>query len=412
MNVKYLILYMSLLLGLFTQAQENASSDGLFQEARNEAFNKKNYPKAIALSKMALQKSPDYTDIQIFLGRLYTWSNKNDSARQVLHQVLNQHPDNEDASLASASLEFWNNQSKRALVIVNEGLTYHPQSPTLSLLKAKILNDLNDWEAANVEVEKVLKVNPTETEARALASRIRINLSKNMVGVSYDYIYFDKQFPNPWHLTAIDYTRRTKIGSVIGRLNYANRFNANGLQVEVDAYPKLSKVFQAYVNGGFSNDVGVFPHYRAGFSLYANLPKSYEAEVGFRYLNFGDHTWIYTASIGKYYKNYWFNIRTFLTPRNNDLSRSFSFITRYYFGGADDYLSLRLGTGLSPDNSQNNFLIGTTSRLTSNNITFGLRKLIKSFNVVFATLGVDNQTYRPGQNGNQFELGIGYIRRF
>ena len=66
-----------------TKAQENLSSDEMFVKARKLAFDDKNYPAAIALTKKALLKSPDYTDIEIFLGRLYTFTDKVDSARVV-----------------------------------------------------------------------------------------------------------------------------------------------------------------------------------------------------------------------------------------------------------------------------------------------------------------------------------------
>jgi YaiO family outer membrane protein len=411
--LKFTFLFLCLwLIFRFANAQSNLSSDELFKEARNTAFQQKNYPKAIALSKLALQKSPDYADIQIFLGRLYTWSDKTDSARKVFDKLLIKQPELEDASLASGSLEFWNNNSAKALQIVDSGLGFHPNSVSLLLLKAKVLNDLKRWPEANLVINNILKTNPNDTEARALASRIKDSSTKNKIGINYDFIYFDKQFDDPWHLTSIDYSRLTKIGSVIGRLNYANRFNSNGLQFEVDAYPHISKTFQAYVSGGYSNNIGVFPNYRAGFSLYANLPKSFEAEVGFRYLRFSDNTWIYTASVGKYYKSFWFNLRTFLTPSNRDLSRSVSFTTRYYFGDADDYFTARLGTGLSPDNPQINVLIQNNYKLISNNAMIGLRKSFKKFNVAFINVGLDNQEYNPNTKGNQLDIGIGYIRRF
>jgi len=394
----------------FLQAQD---SDELFTKARSAAFDQKDYPTAISLSKQALVKSPDYADIRIFLGRLYTWTKQPDSARQAFNLVLNKQPDNADASLAFASLEFWEDNSEKALEYVNSGLKYHSDSKDLLLLKAKILNDLKRWPEANIELNKVIKADPNMTEARNLAARVRENSSKNKVGVNYDFIYFDKQFNNPWHLVSVDYSRQTSLGSVIGRVNYANRFKTNGLQFEIDAYPRISSIFQAYISGGYSNNVGVFPHYRAGFSLYANLPASFEAEAGFRYLTFGESTWIYTASIGKYYKSFWFNFRTFITPSNNQISQSFALTTRYYYGGADDYFSLRLGTGLSPDDPQNNVLIGSTNyKLRSNNITLGYRRAFKSLNILIVNFGLDNQEYKLDTRGTQVDLGIGYIRRF
>ncbi|WP_448636228.1 YaiO family outer membrane beta-barrel protein [Pedobacter panaciterrae] len=398
----------------FLQAQDqNIGSDELFTKARSAAFDQKDYPKAISLSKQALAKSPDYTDIRIFLGRVYTWNKQPDSARQAFSQVLNKQPDNADASLAFASLEFWEGNSEKALEHVNSGLKHHSDASDLLLLKAKVLNDLKRWSEANIEIEKVIKADPNMTEARTLAARVRENSSKNKIGVNYDFIYFDKQFDDPWHLVSVDYSHQTALGSVIGRINYANRFKNNGVQFEIDAYPRISNTFQAYISGGYSNNVGVFPQYRAGFSLYANLPASFEAEAGFRYLTFGESTWIYTASVGKYYKSFWFNFRTFLTPSNNEVSQSFALTSRYYYGGADDYFSLRLGTGLSPDDPQNNVLIGNANyKLRSNNITLGYRRAFKSLNILIVNLGVDNQEYKLNTRGTQIDLGLGYIRRF
>src|ERR1700709_424171 len=101
MNYKlYFSLFLLIISFKVVSAQTEFSSDDLFQQARKAAFDQKNYPKAINLSKQALVKSPDYADIRIFLGRVYTWSDKTDSARTEFNRVLSQHPDNEDASVA------------------------------------------------------------------------------------------------------------------------------------------------------------------------------------------------------------------------------------------------------------------------------------------------------------------------
>lgn len=61
------IIFALLFIPVFGIAQDvNLSSDELFEQARKQAFESKNYTKAIALSKLALSKSPDYTDISVF----------------------------------------------------------------------------------------------------------------------------------------------------------------------------------------------------------------------------------------------------------------------------------------------------------------------------------------------------------
>ena len=66
-------------------------------------------------------------------------------------------------------------------------------------------------------------------------------------------------------------------------------------------------------------------------------------------LKYSSDTWIYTFGLGKYWGNYWFSFRTFITPQVEKASHSYSLIVRRYFSSADDYLALSLGTGITPD---------------------------------------------------------------
>lgn len=408
----YTCVFVCSVLPLMVHGQDALSSDGLLHMARTSAFHDHDYPRAIELCKKALEKSPEYADIRIFLGRIYTWRHFPDSARQEFHYVLGRNPGNEDASSGITDLEFWNDHSELALAYCEKGLFYHPGSRSLLLKKAKILNDLTRYKEAAAITDTLLQRDPLNAEVRVLALQTRSKAAKNQIGVYYDYVYFDREFNDPWHLLSMDYKRQTRLGSVIGRVNYANRFNSNGLQIEADAYPRISRIFYSYLNAGYSHDVGIFPKYRAGFSLYANLPLSFEAEGGFRYLYFSSNTWIYTMSAGKYYKNYWFNIRTYLTPGNSNLSQSYTFTTRYYYGGSDDYVAMGLGTGISPDDGSNNVQLNTNYNLISDKVFAVYNHAIKRLNVIFASVTLINQEYLPKTRGNQVDFGIGYQKRF
>lgn len=397
-----------------TNAQEELTSDELFFKARNAAFEEDDYPRAIELTKKALERSPGYADVRIFLGRLYTWTDKVDSARVAFERVLEENPGHEDGSLAYGSLEYWNDNSEKALTIVNRGLQSHENSESLLLLKARLLKELKRYAEASNTLNRLLKINPRLTEARSLGESIRNVSSKNELGVDYEFVYFNKRFDEPWHLASIDYSRSTKIGSVIGRLNYANRFSSNGTQLVIDAYPSISDTFYAYLSGGIASSGSIFPEYRAGASLFANLPAAFEGELGFRMLSFGEETWIYTASLGKYISNFWINARTYLTPDNENISQSYALNVRYYIAGADDYLSLGIGTGISPDDETNNILYNDENayKLKSNNISLGYRVSIKSTNVFFINASLEDQEYARETRGNQFSVGVGYFKKF
>src|ERR1700730_18376883 len=125
--------------------QDERSSDDLFLQARKDAFERKDYNSAIQLCRKALLKSPDYSDIRIFLGRIYVWTDHLDSALYHLNYVLHQNPANEEALSALIDLEYWNGHSDKALEYCQTGLSYNPRSPDLLLKKAKILNDLGKY---------------------------------------------------------------------------------------------------------------------------------------------------------------------------------------------------------------------------------------------------------------------------
>ena len=416
MNVRGYYITLIFALHAYTgYAQQVISSDELLKQAKIAAFESKDYSLAKKYLFQALQQSPNYTDISIFLGRIYAWTNQYDSAVVFFESAIKLSPSYVESYIAYSDLLYWNNQNTEALSITNAGLSYQPESTDLLIRKAKILNQLRIFGEAQIIVQQLILKDKNNTTARLLANRIRENASKNRIGISYDYTGFDKQFNDPWHLLSIDYGRTTALGSVIGRINYANRFAEPGYQYEIEAYPRISKVFYSYVSGGYSEQVGVFPKWRSGFSLYANLPKSYEAELGFRYLKFsGTPVWIYTGYIGKYYKSWLFGARTYVTPGTFIKKPSFSYSAsaRYYMASADDMIAANIGYGISPDDRFNNIQINNVTNLVSYRAGLTFRKKVSTFHVFTIDAGWFNQEYLPDTKGNQYQFSIAWLLRF
>ncbi|WP_313000242.1 YaiO family outer membrane beta-barrel protein [Chryseobacterium gleum] len=408
---RYTTFLLALLFPVTMYGQQNLTADELFAKARTTAFKQKDYTTSIALAKEALEKAPNYTDISVFLGRLYTWNKDLPAARAVFEDLGKRGVQDEDYFLAYASLEYWNDQNTKAVEILDKGLSYHPKSEALLLLKAKVYFGMDHYEEADQAVKTILSINPKNTEARALAVRINDLSSKNAVGIVYNYSHFDKQFDDDWHIVGVSYKRVTPIGSVILRGNYANKFAQGGTQIELEAYPRLSKMFYLYVGGGYSGDVGLFPKYRTGVSLNANLPHSFEAELGYRQLYFSNSIWMYTAAVGKYYKNFWFNLRTYITPDSKNISHSYTATVRYYTKSAQDYFAFQIGTGISPEENRNNLLENETFKLKTFKIgaeyNFSYRTNLFSVGTMYY-----NQEFRPGEKGNQFDITLGYTRKF
>ena len=231
----------------------------------------------------------------------------------------------------------------------------------------------------------------------------------NSIGIKYDRTFFDNGKGKPRHLVNAEYSRKVKKTTLIARLNYANRFGKSAAQVEADAYPVLSKKVYAYLNVGYSPNKMLFPGFRRGMSLYFSLPAKFEVEGGARYLYFDAPIYIYTASIGKYYKKFWFNSSVFLSPQNSNISTSLFLKSRYYFNDKD-YIMLLFGKGLSPDNTVDNTFLNTY--LKSKKVELTLRRTVYKHYIIFLSTSLSNQQIQNDEYINQYNMSIGFQFEF
>ena len=406
------VLLILLLSVSFCHAQEMTDPDSLYDRARHQAFENKDYQRAIDLMEDAVKKAPDYLELQVFLARLFIWSDQSEKARDLLEALYMEHDGQLEVIHVLAQLEYWEGNYKRALMILEGTTAENGNAMEMMLLKANILRASKKYKEAGNLLQALLIKYPKATEARLLLQRLAILTSKNELRASYDFVSFPDRFDRPWHLTGIEVVRNTRVGPLIAGVNYAQRFGNEGTQYKIEMYPRLSETFYAYIGGALAGKSGVFPKYRGGFSLFANLPASVEADIGFRLLHFSTDILSYTGSIGTYIDSFWFNFRVFVSPLENGTSNSYALTVRHYFGGVDDYLSLRLGTGYSPDDATDNILLANQTKLNTRTAALGLRKLISNRHVLLLRAAYERIEYAPDSKGDQFTLGLGYIFRF
>jgi YaiO family outer membrane protein len=401
--MRRICIYLFLFFGFNLIAQNKLSSDELFSKAKEAAFNKSNRELARQICKSILIQSPNYADVSIFLGRLYTWDSLYDSARVVFYEVIKREPSNSDAISATIDLEYWSGDSKAALEFCNLGVAKFPYSTDFLLKKAKVLDDLKDYDEAFSTLDKLFKINNSNSEAIIFAERLKEKVRKNSISLTYEYNKFDKTF-DPWQLSSLSYSRLTPIGTTIFRMNLSRRFGENGTQFEVDMYPRFGNGIYSYLNFGYSKN-DIFPKQRYGASLYLSLPWSLEIDGGFRVLKYSSDVWIYTAALGKYISNYWFSFRTFITPQIAKASHSYSLTIRYYPSDVDNYLSLTLGTGISPDGSSVDLL---GNWLKSDKV--GMEYQVKLSRILLFNLSGDysREEILPGEFRQKFSGGIGF----
>ncbi|WP_411030800.1 YaiO family outer membrane beta-barrel protein [Spongiimicrobium sp. 3-5] len=310
--------------------------DASFLIARDLAFDN-NRIKARDTLKHILTTYPNYTDVRELLAKTYSWDGEYTEARKEFNKITSTVRDNKAVWIAAVKNEIYAKNYPTALGLVNKGLKYLQGDTDLLQLRNKVLLEIDKGQAAL---------------SLAIRDSLEIKTFKNRVGLTNAFEVFDIVY-EPMFNSSLEYRRDTRYGSAIPRINYSNRFDLNGLQYEVDLYPKFSKTFYGYLNYGYS-DASIFPNHRIGAELYANLPKSIEASLGARYLDFTDSkATIFTGSLGLYRGNYYFSMRPYITPRSdNPTSFSGSLLARKYLRDGENYFGINLVYGNAPELKQ------------------------------------------------------------
>lgn len=386
--------------------QKPVTTDEKFAYARQLAFTGKRSD-AIDSAKAILNQNPDHTDARIFLARVYSWEKQYDNARENLHLILEKKENHEDALNALIDVEMWSGNYSGAVIYSDRGIDFYPLKIGFMLKKAKALEKMKRYDEAEIQVQNILQIDPSNQDAEDFLIQLEVK-TQTKVSLGYSGNYFKQSF-TPWHNAYISAGKKFGFGSLILRINYAERFSNNGFQYEVDSYFPIMEGTYAYANAGFSGDK-IFPKMRFGFEPYQKLPNSFEASFGIRYLNFTtSKIWIFTGSLGKYISNYWISFRPFITPKQGKTSFSGSIIIRMYLSGVDNYLSLQAGLGFIPFA---NFTVEEFGRVDSRKIGLDYNFSINPKLIFKTGLSYENEEYRPGKTRDKFGFNLSIQQGF
>ena len=226
---------------------------------------------------------------------------------------------------------------------------------------------------------------------------------RTSVGADLGYVSFNGEI-DPWTMASVSLGRRNARGTLIGRVNLANRFNTTGAQVEADAYPSLGGSTYAYLNAGYSN-AEIFPEWRFGGEVFTNLPNAYEASLGFRQLRFGGApVTLFTGSVGKYIGNYWLSARPYLRSRDAGLSASAALTVRRYYETSDEYIGARVSYGSAASDRVIATELSRTSSLAAG-VQGSHRLAQRRFGTW--TLGYEREEIVVGRFRNRLEIDVG-----
>lgn len=403
-----LVLTILMLNGLFFTVSAQS-----YEEARNLALNGDRV-KARQMCRTILAQGFN-SDVALLLGRTYAWDGKYDSTRVILNEVLAHNPDNMEAFDAFADVEYWSGNYTKAIEYCDLALKKDPKNEDFLFKKAKILHSSEKYEEAVASLDELISINGSNAEALKKLQEYRLDVMKNRIRLNYTIDHFDKSFNrDPWQVVALSYGRKTKLGSVIARVNMAKRFGDTGFQYEIDAYPKISENNYGYLNYGFSQS-SVFPDNRFGAELFHSFPKAFEGSIGMRTLFFGSSdVTIFTGSVGKYISNYWISLRSYVTPGSTGTSVSGQLQMRRYFSDPENYIGLRLGYGVSPDDNQNlvNSDLSSRLKLKTRSVRLEFNHLINHVWIINPAAAWGSEELKSGSFSGYYTFDISITRLF
>ncbi|MFV8367964.1 YaiO family outer membrane beta-barrel protein [Flavobacterium sp. LB2R40] len=390
---------------------QKIDSDSLLSVIVKDMQNNKNYEKNIERALLGKKIAPNYLDYYLLLGRNYDLLKKNDSAKYYYKYYIEKSTLNREALNYLINLELEEKKYKEAEITIDQAIALHPEDNTFEQKKLTVFQLQKDRKK-EYEYLKILQLkNPNDNAITQLIFQLESKLKTDRMGINYGYTTFDRKGYGPWHLLSFQYIRERQWGSLIGRINYADRLSsgqsiANGIQYEAESYFFTGKNNYSYVNGAYSKDL-VFPKIRLGYSFYQNFKKGWEGDVGIRYLKTTDTEFKTVAlGLGKYIDSYWVNLRTFIQSDNDNIFPAVTLTIRYYFDTRFDYVTLISGYGSSPEERTTLGQFRERISLDSYRIGAGYYKMFNNHYITGIQFTYNEQEYVKNLTQNELELSI------
>jgi len=386
--------------------------DSLYYQAR-DLYKEKAYESALVKTNQALIIAPNYIDIRILQIRIAQQTKRVEKASYDIVYLLN----NNDSILVKPLVlkHFYNFKNKENLAsYIEKTNTFFRNNINYRLAKTEALLFVNEIKLAKEELSILMKL-PRNDKQNYTFHLLLKRLSKNQIGINHETLSFLKEYPTQktWNTTSIEYLHYFGLSAATARITYSDRVAKEGVLYEIESYPVLSKKWYTFVNFSVSSKSDFFQNYGSKVSLYHTLNKGIEIETGFRYLKFDEDSFFTSIGGLSIYKgNYYINFRAFIGPKSEDkFIQNYQLNTRYYLKNAEDYVFIKLGTGIAPDQSSQVSSIASYSNYNSYYTNLGIHKWVGNYNFQVA-LGYLYEELKNNKVGNQINATIGCRYRF
>ena len=386
---------------------------------------------------LMINKPATDIDTSILWASTLSWRGDYDLARTEFNAILSTNKNNREVWISAVKNELYAKNYATALGLANKALANIENDKELKRLQALAKVGITSLSYAKdgwynvdsaVKTKLVGAKKSKKTEAKVIDDKngellrktpVTEEKLKNSVMVNSSVTFYDQRF-DPITTSSIAYKRQTPFGSIIPRINNSNRVGKNGIQLDLDLYPKIAKGFYAYVNYGYSES-DLYPNHKMGSDVYYNHKSGVEFSAGGRFINFATKdVKSITNSLGYYKGNYYFSLRSYITPESNKLTRvSGNLLVRKYLKDAENYMGLNVGYGFSPElrqfTSGDQLLAETLLYIESQRLSFEYQFTSKNNLSAYRTnVGVlrQEQSFDPGSYFYSISAGLTYEFNF
>jgi len=399
-----------IIITLWLGAQVN--TDSLFNEAIADS-RAGNYDAAIEKAETVLEIHPARYDVMVFEANVFAWKGNYKHALGIIDKAYSINPGYEELYDSWLNILLWSKDYNR-LLEVSEIARQNKYSNQYNLVLKQALayKFLGEYDSGTKLIES--HVNFLDSAAvKQLYNELQMLSRVNALSLFYSIDLFDNNNTDLQHLSYVDYAFKIKKTTIIPRVNFANRFNTNDLQIEADFYHSFSNGHYLYLNYGAGMYSKLFPEHRAGLEYFLPASKTMEFSIGGRFLNSGnDNVVIATGHIGKYYRNWWFSLRPYYVIRDSKNAFTAVLNTRYYSKNPVNFWGAEFVYGHSPDEryslstpTENLLLTGYRIKLEKNIALFRFNEL--RFSAAYAS-----EEYSAGSFRNRYTLEILFKHKF
>lgn len=395
--------------------QENRSYEAMMDKMKEYAWEKKEYEKAIDIGKELLERFPNNTAVEQFLGNLYFYTAQDSLALVFLEKALLKEPDNTDILNSLFHISFKQQNYIAADRYLDRLLGQDEENVEYLIRRAQVYSATGKNKEALTLLNELKKLHPDNEAIKYLLENSRMGQSippvilKNSVGVMYRQLMYSGGL-DPKKLISGRYVRKQNKATIVATGTYGKHYENEGILLETELYYNHSPKAYSYSLVNWSNKKELFPQLNAGYTYFRNVGKGWVPGLGGRYTHSGSSN-VYTvvADVSKYWGNNLTEVRFYGIFDDHKFYRAYNFTHRYNFT-TQNYLQFMYTLGTSPDDK---------TRLVESNLDFmahsfslfGNMRLSRHFDAR-AYFNLTRQKVSPTWKYSIYEIGMELIFNF